>query len=117
MTMLPQPLRDIFDDILEVELDTLPPEAMAVVESASVIVEDEPGPDVLASMGMSDEEGRDHDDDAGREIREGLNKGRQPKVLEHKVVETVGGGFVDRRSQASTENENKFQDFTSVCVL
>ena len=59
MTMLPQPLRDIFDDILEAELDTLPPEAMAVVESASVIVEDEAPPDVLKEMGMTAEEGRD----------------------------------------------------------
>ena len=59
MTMLPQPLRDIFDDILEAELGALPPEAMAVVESASVIVEDEPGPDVLDEMGMTAEEGRD----------------------------------------------------------
>jgi len=59
MTMLSQALRDIFDDILEAELEALPPEAMAVVHASAVIVEDEPSEEVLASMEMTHEEGRD----------------------------------------------------------
>ncbi|MFN3166271.1 MAG: metallopeptidase family protein [Phycisphaeraceae bacterium] len=57
--MLPQPLRDIFDDILEAELDALPPDAMAVIQESAVIVEDEPDADLVASLGMTPAEGRD----------------------------------------------------------
>lgn len=59
MSDLPQTLRDLFDDILADEIDVLPPEAMAVVERSGVVVEDEPGPDVLKSMGMTAAQGRD----------------------------------------------------------
>jgi predicted Zn-dependent protease with MMP-like domain len=57
--MLSQGLRDIFDEILEAEIEVLPPAAAEVVALAGVIVEDEPGDAVLASMGMTREEGRD----------------------------------------------------------
>ncbi len=57
--MLPDELRDIFDDILEAEIAALPDDAAAVVAESGVIAEDEPGPDVLADLGMTHEEGRD----------------------------------------------------------
>lgn len=57
--MISQSLRDLFDAILEDELAALPAEAMEVVESSAVIVEDEPAPEVLTEMGMTAEEGRD----------------------------------------------------------
>lgn len=57
--MLPIPLRDIFDDILEAQIEALPDDAAAVVAESGVIVEDEPGPDVLADLGMTAAEGRD----------------------------------------------------------
>jgi len=57
--MLSQQLRDIFDDILEAELDALPPDAMAVIEESAVIVEDEPDADLVESLGMTPAEGRD----------------------------------------------------------
>ncbi len=50
--MLPQQLRDTFDAILEDELAALPPQAAAVVEESAVIVEDEPSPALLESLGM-----------------------------------------------------------------
>ena len=57
--MLTDRLRDLFDAILEAEIEALPAEAMAVVESSAVIVEDEPSAAVVASLGMTPEEGRD----------------------------------------------------------
>jgi len=57
--MLPQSLRDIFDAILEDQLDALPEDVAEVVAMSQVIVEDEPSPEVLASMGMTQEEGLD----------------------------------------------------------
>ena len=57
--MLPQSLRDTFDDILEAQIDALPPDAAEVVALSGVVVEDEPSQEVLDSMGMTDEEGRD----------------------------------------------------------
>ncbi|MEM6256700.1 MAG: metallopeptidase family protein [Planctomycetota bacterium] len=57
--MLPQALRDIFDDILEAEIEALPHDAAAVVAESGVIAEDEPDDSVLASMGMTHAEGRD----------------------------------------------------------
>ena len=59
MTMLPEQLRDIFDDILEDEIAALPEDAAAVVSESGVIAEDEPSPDVLKDLGMTFEEGRD----------------------------------------------------------
>lgn len=55
--MLSQALRDTFDDILEAELAALPPQAMAVVQEVPVIVEDEADAQLVASMGMTPEEG------------------------------------------------------------
>ena len=55
--MLPQALRDIFDDILAAQLDALPDDAAAIIEQAAVIVEDEPSDELLESMGMSRAEG------------------------------------------------------------
>lgn len=57
--MLSQSLRDIFDDILEAQIEALPDDAAAVVEASGVIAEDEPGPEVLADLGMTAEEGQD----------------------------------------------------------
>ena len=57
--MLPQSLRDIFDDILAEQIDALPPDAAEVVELTGVIAEDEPDDAVLASMGMTRAEGDD----------------------------------------------------------
>ncbi|MEM9345325.1 MAG: metallopeptidase family protein [Planctomycetota bacterium] len=57
--MLPQALRDIFDDILEAQIEALPPDAAVVVAESGVIAEDEPNDSVLESMGMTREEGRD----------------------------------------------------------
>lgn len=57
--MISQTLRDIFDAILEAELDALPPQAVAVVDESAVIVEDEPSAEVLRSVGMDPAEGPD----------------------------------------------------------
>ncbi len=57
--MLSPQLRDIFDDILEAQLDALPAEAAAVIEQSAVIVEDEPSDQVLESLGMTPAEGAD----------------------------------------------------------
>lgn len=57
--MLPQNLRDIFDDILAAQIDALPPVAAEVVEQSGVIAEDEPDDAVLESMGMTRAEGHD----------------------------------------------------------
>jgi predicted Zn-dependent protease with MMP-like domain len=57
--MLPQSLRDTFDDILEAQIESLPPDAAEVVARSGVVVEDEPSDDVLASLGMTHEEGND----------------------------------------------------------
>ncbi|MEO0474943.1 MAG: metallopeptidase family protein [Planctomycetota bacterium] len=57
--MLPQTLRDIFDDILEAQIEALPADAAAVVAESGVIAEDEPDESVLESMGMTWEQGRD----------------------------------------------------------
>lgn len=57
--MLPSQLRDIFDDILEEQIEALPEEAAAVVAESGVIAEDEPSPEVLADLGMTAAEGRD----------------------------------------------------------
>ena len=57
--MLPQTLRDTFDDILESQIDALPPDAAEVVALSGVVVEDEPSQEVLDSMGMTYAEGRD----------------------------------------------------------
>ena len=59
MTMLPQQLRDIFDDILEAQIVALPEDAAAVVAESGVIAEDEPSPQVLADLGMTTQEGQD----------------------------------------------------------
>lgn len=59
MTMLPQSLRDIFDDILEAQIEALPDDAAAVVAESGVIAEDEPAPEVLADLGMTAAEGQD----------------------------------------------------------
>ena len=59
VTMLPQNLRDIFDDILEAHIEALPDDAAEIVAQSGVIVEDEPGPEVLADLGMTVQEGRD----------------------------------------------------------
>ena len=59
MAMLPQALRDIFDEILEAQIEALPPDAAEVVEHCGVVVEDEPPPHVLADLGMTPQEGRD----------------------------------------------------------
>lgn len=55
--MLSDPLRDTFDAILEAQIDALPDDAAAVLQKAAVIVEDEAGPELVASMGMTPEEG------------------------------------------------------------
>lgn len=57
--MLPQSLRDIFDDILAEQIDALPADAAEVVALTGVIAEDEPDDAVLASMGMTRAEGDD----------------------------------------------------------
>ena len=57
--MLSQPIRDTFDAILEAEIETLPPHILAMLEASPVIVEDEPDPELLASLGMSAKEGED----------------------------------------------------------
>ena len=57
--MLSESLRNLFDAILEDEIEMLPDQAMAVVSACPVIVEDEPGEEVLASLGMTKEEGQD----------------------------------------------------------
>ena len=59
MTMLSQVLRETFDDILETQIEALPHDAAEVVALSGVIAEDEPGEEVLASLGMSYEQGRD----------------------------------------------------------
>ncbi|MBX2850666.1 MAG: metallopeptidase family protein [Phycisphaeraceae bacterium] len=59
MTMLPQALRDIFDEILEAQIEVLPPDAAEVVALSGVVAEDEPSEDVLASLGMTRAEGQD----------------------------------------------------------
>ena len=57
--MLPQSIRDIFDDILAELIDALPADAAEVVALTGVIAEDEPDDAVLASMGMTRAEGDD----------------------------------------------------------
>lgn len=57
--MLHDSIRDIFDDILGQEIDALPASAAVVVAESGVVAEDEPGDDVLASLGMSRAEGND----------------------------------------------------------
>jgi predicted Zn-dependent protease with MMP-like domain len=57
--MLPQALRDIFDEILEAQIEALPPDAAEVVALSGVVAEDGPPPEVLADLGMTPEEGRD----------------------------------------------------------
>ena len=59
MTMLPQSLRDTFDDILEAQIEALPPDAAEVVALSGVVAEDEPSPQVLADLGMTVQEGQD----------------------------------------------------------
>ena len=59
MTMLPEQLRDIFDDILEEEIAALPADAAAVVSESGVIAEDEPPPEVLDDLQMTPAEGQD----------------------------------------------------------
>lgn len=57
--MLPQEQRDLFDNILEAQIEALPLEAAEVVALSGVVAEDEPSDEVLASMGMTWAEGRD----------------------------------------------------------
>ena len=57
--MLTERLRDTFDAILADEIEALPDQAAQVVAESAVIVEDEAGPEVLASMGMTQVQGRD----------------------------------------------------------
>lgn len=59
MTMLPQSLRDTFDDILEAQIVALPPDAAEVVARSGVVAEDEPSAEVLADLGMTAQEGQD----------------------------------------------------------
>ena len=57
--MLDQALRDTFDEILEAQIDALPPDAAEVVALSGVVVEDEPSTEVLSDLGMSAIEGQD----------------------------------------------------------
>jgi len=57
--MLPQSLRDIFDDILEAEIEALPDDAYELLDEVPVIVEDEAGAELVAELGMTADEGLD----------------------------------------------------------
>jgi len=57
--MLDPALRDTFDAILSEQIEALPEQILAVLDESPVIVEDEPDAELVASMGMTPDEGRE----------------------------------------------------------
>lgn len=73
MARLTAAQRDRFDRLLEAELDALPPQVRQWLDEVPVIVEDEPGDQLLDELGFTEED-QDADPDASDDLL-GLHTG------------------------------------------